>query len=186
MAIWFTSDQHFGHAKIIEYCRRPFATVEEMDAELIRRWNVVVHPDDLVIVVGDFSFRHEDETAAILAHLHGEKLLVLGNHDDRKTKTYWRRVGFRDVVDRYCVILEGLGPVLVKHEPVYRVESAIPQINGHVHEKWKTKSYRTTGHRYLNVGVDQWAFAPVSIDEVRMTLLQEKGNHEQENRSSQR
>lgn len=36
---FITSDTHFGHARIIELASRPFASVEEMDAELIRRWN---------------------------------------------------------------------------------------------------------------------------------------------------
>ena len=37
--IWFTSDTHFYHNKIVEYCQRPFASVEEMNEELIARWN---------------------------------------------------------------------------------------------------------------------------------------------------
>lgn len=39
-----TSDTHFNHARIIELAGRPFSTVEEMDAELIRRWNETVGP----------------------------------------------------------------------------------------------------------------------------------------------
>ena len=37
--IWFTSDTHFFHDKIVEYSQRPFASVEEMNEELIARWN---------------------------------------------------------------------------------------------------------------------------------------------------
>ena len=33
--VWFTSDTHFGHAKIIEYCDRPFADVQEMNETLV-------------------------------------------------------------------------------------------------------------------------------------------------------
>ncbi len=46
-----TSDQHFGHARISELAERPFATVEEMNAELARRWNDVVGPDGFVNVL---------------------------------------------------------------------------------------------------------------------------------------
>ena len=52
---YFTSDLHFGHRAVIEYAKRPFASVDEMDAAMIARWNAAVKPDGIVFVVGDFS-----------------------------------------------------------------------------------------------------------------------------------
>ena len=37
--IFFTSDLHFGHENVLRFDNRPFETVEEMDDELIKRWN---------------------------------------------------------------------------------------------------------------------------------------------------
>ena len=37
--IFFTADTHFGHENVIRFDNRPFASVEEMDAEMIRQWN---------------------------------------------------------------------------------------------------------------------------------------------------
>lgn len=37
--IFFTSDLHFGHENVLSFDNRPFETVEEMDDELIKRWN---------------------------------------------------------------------------------------------------------------------------------------------------
>jgi len=34
MPTWFTADMHFGHANIIRYSRRPFASVQAMDIAL--------------------------------------------------------------------------------------------------------------------------------------------------------
>ena len=48
MTIWFTADQHFGHTNIIEYCNRPYDTIDEMDADLIQYWNQVVGRYDVV------------------------------------------------------------------------------------------------------------------------------------------
>jgi len=42
--IWFTSDTHLGHSRIIQYCERPFICHEEMEAEIIRRFNSVMKP----------------------------------------------------------------------------------------------------------------------------------------------
>ena len=35
--VFFTSDLHFGHENVLRFDDRPFASVEEMDAELVRR-----------------------------------------------------------------------------------------------------------------------------------------------------
>jgi calcineurin-like phosphoesterase family protein len=55
--VYFTADQHFGHAGIIGLCKRPFRSVEEMDEAMIANWNAVVGPDDEVWHLGDFAYR---------------------------------------------------------------------------------------------------------------------------------
>ena len=39
--IFFTNDVHFGHGNVIKFDNRPFETVEEMDKELVNRWNTI-------------------------------------------------------------------------------------------------------------------------------------------------
>ena len=48
MSAFFIADTHFGDGNILRYENRPFATVEEMDQELIRRWNEKVGEGDTV------------------------------------------------------------------------------------------------------------------------------------------
>lgn len=48
---WFTADEHYGHHNskgtgIIDYCNRPFNSIEEMDAKLIENHNSVVGKGD--------------------------------------------------------------------------------------------------------------------------------------------
>jgi calcineurin-like phosphoesterase family protein len=81
MAIFFTSDLHFGHANIIQYCNRPFNSVEHMNGVLMSNWNSVVTEDDKVIVLGDFAMGKISETLPVAERLNGMKFLVPGNHD---------------------------------------------------------------------------------------------------------
>lgn len=45
--IYFTADMHFGHENVIKFDNRPFKSLEEMDEELIKRWNNKVGKADL-------------------------------------------------------------------------------------------------------------------------------------------
>ena len=80
--IWFTSDHHFGHANIIHYDHRPYDTVQEMDADLIVRWNETVGPKDVVYHLGDiFLYKRVEEARAVRAQLNGTIRLIRGNHE---------------------------------------------------------------------------------------------------------
>ena len=77
--LFFTSDLHFYHKNIIDFCSRPFTNVEHMNAMLITYWNAVVEPGDDVIIAGDFIFSRDlDKLENILVQLNGNKFLVLG------------------------------------------------------------------------------------------------------------
>lgn len=78
---WYTSDHHFGHANIINMCRRPFHSVENMNKLMIQNWNEVVAPDDEVYYLGDFAMGEIAVTLPIISRLNGKVTLVCGNHD---------------------------------------------------------------------------------------------------------
>src|SRR5574337_2027478 len=80
--IFAISDLHFDHARIIELCHRPFSSKEEMNEQMVSRWNSVVSNEDHVIFGGDFMFAKEDKW---FDRLNGRKTLVVGNHDHSRT-----------------------------------------------------------------------------------------------------
>ncbi|MBQ4059987.1 MAG: metallophosphoesterase, partial [Lachnospiraceae bacterium] len=79
--VFFTSDTHFYHSNIINFCGRPFKNVEVMNETLIANWNSVVGPDDIVFHLGDFCLGGSAEWTNILNRLNGKIYLIVGNHD---------------------------------------------------------------------------------------------------------
>ena len=46
--IYFTADSHFGHSSAIDYCKRPYVCLEEMDDSLVDNGNSVIKQKDIV------------------------------------------------------------------------------------------------------------------------------------------
>lgn len=182
MARFFVSDTHFGHERIISLCNRPFSSVDEMNEEMIARWNATVKPEDIVYHLGDVALGKIAESLPLIGRLNGYKILVPGNHDrifsGEKEK---QRVRF---LPEYMKVFQGIRPeimsmnldgydVVLSHFP-YSGDShgedrhadkrpkdeGMPLIHGHVHDAWKFNG------RQFNVGVDKNDFRPVSEDEV--------------------
>ena len=186
MTRFFTADLHLGHRNIIDYCDRPFADVDEMNAALIDRWNETVGDDDEVIVLGDFAMGRIGETLPLVGLLRGRKVLLAGNHDrcwfghrtgaiipgdsgfiEANTARYLD-AGF-DEVWQDTVELEVAGKrVLTCHFP-YRGDSH-DQDRYVAHRPVDKGAWLLHGHvherwqvrdRMVNVGVDVWDYRPV-------------------------
>lgn len=176
MTVWFTSDTHFDHKNIIKYCNRPFSDVDEMNAEMVRRWNATVAPTDRVFHLGDFAFTaRRQRLHEIVSSLNGSITLVQGNHDNMRRNLYLQ--AFDDVVTSADLFGYEL-PVYLAHHPAWELppEDAACynglieyQLCGHVHTLWKMRS-NGKGLTMLNVGVDQWDFRPISLEQVREAL----------------
>lgn len=85
MSIFYISDTHFDHENIIRLAHRPFASLDEMNAEMIKRWNAVVTADDTVYHLGDFAWRRRSYWAE---QLNGQIVYLRGNHDNKADKDY--------------------------------------------------------------------------------------------------
>lgn len=78
---FYIADWHYDHANCIHFDNRPFKNVDEMNEELIRRWNEAVRPGDLVYILGDMFWCRTTDAIEVLKKLNGQKILVKGNHD---------------------------------------------------------------------------------------------------------
>ena len=86
---YFTADPHFGHANIIKYCKRPYDTVEEMDAKILAAWNERFKPGDRLFILGDFCGQRRSAEVIRgyldrIALKRGAVMLIGGNHDNKQ------------------------------------------------------------------------------------------------------
>lgn len=175
--LWFTSDTHFNHSNIIGFCNRPFANVEEMDAELIRRWNEVVPSDGIIFHLGDFAYGGSSIWNDRLSQLNGKKYLILGNHDLKNIEpgfTHW----FEQVTQQKTIQVGGQ-TLILNHNPFLAYGGAfrdVWQLFGHVHSGPRSRSGLDVPRlnyllpRQYDVGVDNNDYRPVSFAEVKAKI----------------
>lgn len=171
MAVFFTADTHFNHAKTIAYCRRPFADAEAMADAMVARWNATVRPGDVVYHLGDFGFGSKAMNEAVLCRLNGEKLFMPGNHDrSLRNSTIWREVWkqarFKQGAEIVVPHEAGLQPrrLWIAHYPQDAWQGSdagvVVHLHGHLHGSDARGRCPPMSGR-LDVGVDAWDFRPV-------------------------
>lgn len=164
---YWTSDLHFGHNNVINYCDRPWASKEEMNEAIVAIWNKKVRPQDTVYVLGDFSLNPK----AVLNYgprLNGTKILVVGNHDACFEYEFKRKANnmrdkylnqFQDVQNEIRLKLKNGTEVLMSHFPYsleydQRYKKYRPEdkggwlLHGHLHAKY------IKNNKQIDVGFD--------------------------------
>jgi len=199
--IWITSDLHVGHEQILVYepARKAVLgqTIEEHDEALFRRINSRVKPDDILIILGDFSLssRVREYRARIKC---GNVQLVLGNHD-KNTQSRYLRAGF-SVVCYEMTLKICKEYVRLRHHPYRKpwwktifswqykerdrkkrpIDHGGFLLHGHVHSR---QAHRVIGRR-INVGVDMNNYYPLSMLDIEKTISQIKEKEKKQKKES--
>jgi len=143
MKEFITSDHHFGHKAILKFTPKryndqgqEYKTIEEHDQDLIRKWNSIVSPNDLVYHLGDFAYKCSMSYAQyIFWSLNGRKILILGNHDSKLAKKFtnsWEEIHQLLRIE----VLKSNGvkqSILLGHRPFLTWESKCWHFHGHTH-----------------------------------------------------
>lgn len=159
MTTFYTSDTHFFHRNIIRYSNRPFASVEEMNEEMVRRWNARVQPRDIVYHLGDVSFGRIEPTRNLLDRLNGIIHLCPGNHDPRELQ----RLDRWESVEHYREIYDSNRKVILLH---YGMRVWNKSHHGSLHLYGHSHGSLPGNNQSLDVGVDCWDYRPVTLKEI--------------------
>lgn len=175
--VFFTSDTHFYHTNIIEFCNRPFKNMEEMNETLIANWNKAIGPNDIVFLLGDFCLGDSGKWNRILDRLNGNIYLILGNHDLRNfRKSYAER--FEPVAMQMNIEVDNQ-KICLNHYP-FLCYDGVWQLFGHVHTNRNHTGNDTARLKLLfptqyDVGVDDNDFIPVSFAQVKEIIEKQIG-----------
>lgn len=204
---WFTSDPHFGHDNVIDFCNRPYGDMDEMLDKIRDKWNKRVKPEDQVIFVGDVFFHFKKhEAKAYLDSLNGKKILVRGNHDQKPRQM--NGMGF-DFVCEEMVLWIANERVTVSHYPFraprwkheyYNLRHKLFKFLGIKGKSWKidkrfytrrpenkgqfllhghTHSKEKVRDRMIHVGMDAWKCEPIPMHEIANMISDIKRKEEE-------
>ena len=186
-SVFLVSDTHFGHLGVCKFTRndgvtklRPWDNPEEMDEEMVKRWNETVKPTDKVYHLGDVVINRK--AMGIMRRLNGDKVLIRGNHDIFRDEEY--REHFREL--RAYHVMNGM---ILSHIPIH-IESLGrfgTNIHGHLHAnrvkkicgvnvKTNTMIYsEEIDPRYHCVCVEQTDYRPILFEDVIKRIQAEGG-----------
>ena len=180
-AVFLVSDTHFGHAGVCRFTEadgvtkiRPWTDPDEMDEEMIRRWNDRVRPTDKVYHLGDVVINRK--ALKTLHRLNGDKVLIRGNHDifpDVEYREYFREL-------RAYHVMNGM---ILSHIPIHPESLGRFGVNIHGHLHASRVKMEPVGKygipvidpRYHCVCVEQTDFAPILFEDVIKRIEAEGG-----------
>lgn len=186
-AVFLTSDTHFGHTGVCRFTRndgvtklRPWDDANEMDEEMVRRWNDRVRPNDKVYHLGDVVINRK--ALSTMSRLNGDKVLIRGNHDIFRDDEY--RLYFREL--RAYHVMNGM---ILSHIPIHpdSLSRFGTNIHGHLHanrvRKARSVDIRTgevlygdeIDPRYHCVCVEQTDYTPILFEDVIKRITEEGG-----------
>ena len=176
MAIFVTSDLHFNHSPEFIWKARGFNSIEEMNEEIIHRFNNAVSADDNVYILGDVCLGGGDEeilakNKELIERLHGKLHIIRGNHDtDRRVEMY-----------ESCsnVVSKVLYADMIKYKGYHFYISHFPTITSNLEkESLKQCTCCLYGHTHqednffygmpmiYHVGVDSHDCYPCNLDDI--------------------
>ena len=182
-SVFLVSDTHFGHAGVCRFTHpddpdvklRPWDNADEMDEEMIRRWNDRVRPSDKVYHLGDVVINRK--ALKTLHRLNGDKVLIRGNHDifpDVEYREYFREL-------RAYHVMNGM---ILSHIPIHPESLGRFGVNIHGHLHASRVKIEPVGKygipvidtRYHCVCVEQTDFAPILFEDVIKRIEAEGGS----------
>jgi calcineurin-like phosphoesterase family protein len=171
---FFTSDTHFGHKNILVYDKRPFTNIEEHDQTILKNWNSVVHKDDTIYFLGDFSLsfkKNVDYDRYLMMSLKGKKFFIKGNHDhDQNVKLFKEHGTYLGKLEE--ININGQQITICHYAMKVWRESHYGswQLYGHSHGSLSDDPHSLS----IDVGINVHNFFPIEFNEIKQIMSKKK------------
>lgn len=178
--IFFISDLHLGHKNVIKFDNRPFLNIEEMNVELIKRWNSVVNHDDVVYCLGDLYLSSDGLAKWFLNQINGRIYFVMGNHDKlNKIKgfnrfedvhEYGTEINVLDTESKLTRGSNGYQRIILSHYPILswnKSHYSSWHLHGHCHGSLVKSFPEYYKRKVMDVGCNVIGYKPISYTEVK-------------------
>lgn len=181
MATWITSDLHFGHKNIMNFCpvtRARFRNdVSYMNSMMMKEWNDLIAPEDTVYILGDVAFMSGSDAGRIMLSLNGTKILVEGNHDRKTLMDATFRSAFAEV-HKYLDITYNGTKVVMFHYPIAewdQMHRGSIHFHGHLHGNTSGLEH----FRARDMGMDATGMIAMSMEDAIASAMKGaiKGHH---------
>ena len=169
-SIYIIADHHFYHQNILNYTRKEFNNLEEMNEFILKKHNETINHEDIVIFLGDFCFK-TNHILDLLTKMNGHKYLVLGNHDSKDLIRKYPSLGFEGIFTMPIKIKDNY----LSHEPLlneerndltfqlitkeFKTKNAL-NYHGHIHDTIINKP------NYHNVTCENLNYKPIFLEKT--------------------
>lgn len=167
---FFSSDWHLGHANVIKYDKRPFASVEEMNEKILSNCEKMLGKRDTLYFLGDFAltkYNEMEKWMKRLAATGAQLYFIRGNHDKKETIKLYQQYG-----------------TYLGEQKKIRVGEQEIVLNHYAMRVWD-KSHHGTWHLYghshhtlpdlenslsFDVGCNGWDFKPIEFADIKARM----------------
>lgn len=177
--IYLTSDLHFNHNRDFVWKERGFNSIEEMNEEIIRRFNSIVQKEDDIYILGDLCMSADLlGNKNLIERLNGRLHIIYGNHDtDNRIGMYHacqnvvEFCGYATILKykKYRFYLSHYPTNTANYDDEEDLRSRTINLCGHIHTKDALSAVRE-GRLTYHVEVDAHDCYPVPIEHIIATL----------------
>lgn len=152
---YLTTDTHFNHDKIFEFCNRPIDYERRLAKgfESLNSTDTLIHLGD--ICMGNDLAAHEK----FIQPIRAKKILIRGNHDNKSDHWYLNN-GWDFVCQTFSIVFQKVN-ILFSHYP--RIFDGYFDVNIHGHLHGHDDRDESEKKSHLSISLEKMGYRPISL-----------------------